>query len=100
MKTLQELLNKLPKELQEHIEEYNVNHRPSMKKVLQELIHTDNTCNFCREEITNEDEKYYGLYIYTWNSYKYIYCGPECGEVGDRGILKARRNWLKRLNSL
>jgi hypothetical protein len=101
MKSLQEFINRLPKELIDNIQEYNVNHRPLMNKVLQQLIKTNNNCRYCKILITNEHEdKCFGFYIYTWNRYKYIYCSSDCCEAGDNGILKARRKWLNRLNNL
>ena len=101
MKTLQDILNRLPRELRDIIEEYNVNHRKLMSRVLQDLTTTDNKCNFCKILVTDDNEdKYYGFYIYTWDRHKNIYCSPECGEVGDHCILKARNRWLTRLKSL
>ena len=95
---MKDILNKLPKELRDIIGEYNVEHRPLMKKVLQELTKTDNKCNICNIVLTND--RYYGLYIYTWNRHKYIYCSLDCCEVGDSGKLKARRKWLDTINYL
>jgi len=98
---MKELLNKLPKELRDIIEEYNIDHRPLMKRVLQELTKTNNKCNICKIVLTNDNEdRYYGLYIYTWNRHKNIYCSLDCCEVADYGKLKARRKWLDRINNL
>jgi len=99
MTTLQDRINRLPKEVQCIIGEYNVEHRPLLKKVLKQLTETDNRCNFCRTFVSNE-EKYNGLYVYGWDKHKYVYCGPECCDAGDQGILKARRRWLQRLDHL
>lgn len=101
MKNLKDMINKLPKEIRDIIEEYNVNHRPLMNRVLEELTFFENKCNFCKILITNQDEiRYYGLYIYTWNRNKQIYCSPECCESGDSDILKARHRWLNKLKNL
>lgn len=101
MESLQDMLNRLPKELQDIIGEYNVNHRPLMSRVLKQLTKSDNNCVFCKILVTNKNnDKCYGLYIYTWNRNNNIYCSPECCEAGDYNTLKARRNWLNRLKSL
>lgn len=89
----------LPNEIQDLINEYNVNHRPLMRKVLNELTQYGNTRCLCNKIITCNDEfQYEGLYIYPWK--KYIYCSSECAEAGDSGVLKARYRWLKRLNNI
>jgi len=93
--SVQTIFNKLPREVRNIIEEYNVNHRPFMKQVLQELTKTSNKCRFCKIFV---EEPYIALYIYTWNRHKNIYCSPECCEAGDNGVLKARTRWLHRLN--
>lgn len=95
--SVQTILNKIPKDLINIIEEYNVNHRPLMRKVLQELTKKSDKCNYCKILV---EEPYIGLYIYTWNRHKNIYCSSECCEAGDRGVLKARSKWLHRLNQL
>jgi hypothetical protein len=95
-----EILNKLPKELRDLIGEYNVNHRPLMKKVLQELTKPDNKCSFCKIELNDNEDIQYGIYIYTWDKDKLLYCSSECCEAGDWGKPKARARWLERLNNL
>lgn len=98
---MQEFINILPKELIDNIQEYNVNHRPLLNKVLQQLTKTNNNCSYCKLLITDENkDKYFGFYIYTWTRNKYIYCSSNCCEEGNNGILKARRKWLNHLNNL
>jgi hypothetical protein len=68
----------LPKELQDLISEYNVEHRPIMRLVMNELLikhqermENDKYCSNCRRYAQEE----YSKYIY-WH--KYNYCGEWC----------------------
>ena len=77
-------LRLLPKELQDLIGEFNVEHRSLMRLVTNELLEKHNnqiiTDCFCRNcgDYTN-----YTSYIY-WC--KYIFCGLFCQNSGEREI--------------
>jgi len=81
----------LPKQLQDLISEFNVEHRPLMKVVMNELlikyehrIENDKycvNCNCCAEE-------QYSTYIY-WH--KYNFCGEWCSYDTEYHIRKTLR---------
>jgi len=68
----------LPEHLQNLIREFNVEHRPLMRLVMDELerywilrIEEDKNCNHC----FHEADEQYSTYIF-WN--KYNFCGEWC----------------------
>jgi hypothetical protein len=97
MKTIREHIDKLPNELQNHIYEYNVQHRPNMNKVFDELyVHFGfdkyylDHCYHCNRTL---NDKYKLTFI---NSIRYKYCmGQKC--ILNRG--KQRNIWLSRLQN-
>jgi hypothetical protein len=97
MKTIRELFDTLPYELQNLIYEYNVEHRPNMNKVFDELyVHFGfdkyylDHCYHCNHIL---NDKYTLLFI---NSIRYKYCmGQHC--IVNRG--KQRNIWLSRLQN-
>ena len=77
----------LPKELQDLIGEFNVEHRTQMRLVTNELfekhnhrIITELFCRNCGDANTNTN---YTTYIF-WC--KYIFCGLFCQAMGERSI--------------
>ena len=81
----------LPKELQDLIGEFNVEHRPKMRIIMNELLEkheerilTDSLCTNCED---NADENY-SIYIF-WN--KYTFCGGRCQHEGERYMRKSYR---------
>lgn len=97
MLSIRELLHKLPPELQNHIYEYNVEHRAYMNKVFDELyIHFGfdkyyiNHCYQCNNAL---DNKY--KIIFT-NGIRHKYCMAEKCITNRR---KQRNLWLLRLQN-
>jgi hypothetical protein len=92
-------INQLPKELQDLIGEFNVNHRIQMRNILNQLLYKDiymsNNCSACNK-IINKNNMCEGLYVYMWK--RYLYCGEECAEM-DYWIPRERTRWLRRLNA-
>lgn len=81
----------LPKHLQDLISEFNVQHRPLMQVVMDELIRyciwrneKDKDCNNC----FNEAEEQYSKYI-LWK--KYNFCGEWCRNDLEDHIRKTLR---------
>ena len=79
----------LPKELQILIGEFNVEHRPRMQLLMNELIEQHNNriitecfCRNCGDANTNTN---YTTYIF-WC--KYIFCGLFCQYSGEKSIRK------------
>ena len=82
-------LRLLPKELQDLIGEFNVEHRSLMQLVTNELLEkhnerniTDYFCRNCGDANTNRN---YTTYIF-WC--KYIFCDLFCQNIGERSIRK------------
>jgi hypothetical protein len=73
-------LQLLPKEVQDLIGEFNVEHRPNMRLVLDEFLVKQKDfenryiCPYCGKHLDEIDEKY-STYIY---SQKYNYCSGWC----------------------
>ena len=68
----------LPKELIDIIYEYNPEHRPMYKKVLEELIERYNdihSCDNCGNELNEEDSIITHIYLY---KKRYAYCSMYC----------------------
>jgi hypothetical protein len=81
----------LPKQLQDLISEFNVEHRPLMRVVMNELlikyeerIENDQYCDNCG----NGAEEQYSIYIY-WH--KYNFCGGWCQSDKEYHIRKTLR---------
>ena len=81
----------LPKQLQDLISEFNVEHRPLMQVVMNELlikceerIENDKYCVNCG----NDAEEQYSKYIF-WH--KYIFCGGWCSYDTEYHIRKTLR---------
>jgi len=78
----------LPRELQNLIGEFNVEHRPQMQLVINELLEKHNnriiTEYFCRNCGDANINTNYTSYIF-WC--KYIFCGLFCQYSGERSIL-------------
>lgn len=81
----------LPKHLQDLISEYNVEHRPLMRSVMDELDHywncrnkTDKYCDFCDDKAQEQYSKYI-----LWK--KFNFCGERCMYEGEHCILKNYR---------
>ena len=97
MITIRGLIDKLPIELQNHIYEYNAEHRPNMNKVFDELyVHFGfdkyyiDHCYQCNHIL---NDKYKIMFI---NSIRYKYCMDEkC--IANRE--KQRNLWLSRLQN-
>ena len=88
----------LPKELQNLVGEFNVEHRPIMKVVLNELldkykkkIDTDKLCYNCGDLMDDE----YTRFIF-WN--KYTFCGGWCQFDVEHTMRKSYRRSLKKIN--
>ena len=81
----------LPKEIQDLIGEYNVDHRPKMKMVLNELLKKQNkkthvyVC-LCRNCGLDANEKY-TKYIF-WE--KHTFCSEQCQYIIERRIRRIR----------
>ena len=78
----------LPKELHDLIGEFNVEHRPKMRIVVNELLQKhdesvryNSLCGNC----DNDAEDHYTKYI-LWR--KYSFCGDMCQFEGERCIRK------------
>jgi hypothetical protein len=86
----------LPKNIQDLIGEYNVEHRPQMRLILEQLLEKykirlrENT--FCINCGDYADERY-TTYIF-WN--KYTFCGGWCQFDVERDIRKSSRKQLQR----
>ena len=69
----------LPKQLQDLISEFNVEHRPLMRVVMNELLikYEERIENdkYCDNNCGNDAEEQYSTYIY-WH--KYNFCGEWC----------------------
>jgi hypothetical protein len=81
----------LPKELQDVISEFNVEHRPLMRRVMHELlvkyeerIENDNYCVNCNSVA----EEQYSRYIF---GDKYTFCGEWCSYDTEYQIRKTMR---------
>jgi hypothetical protein len=84
-------LHLLPKQLQYLISEFNVEHRPLMRVVMNQLlikceerIENDQYCDNCG----NDAEEQYSTYIY-WH--KYNFCGGWCSYDTEYHIRKTLR---------
>jgi len=84
-------LHLLPKQLQDLISEFNVEHRPLMRVVMNQLlikceerIENDKYCVNCN----NDAEEQYSTYIY-WH--KYNFCGGWCQSDTEYHIRKTLR---------
>ena len=85
-------LSLLPKELQDLISEFNVEHRPIMQFVMNELLakykkRTDNS-KYCVNCGSNVDEQY-STYIF-WH--KYDFCGQWCKYDTQREMRKSHNS--------
>ena len=81
----------LPEQLQDLISEFNVDHRPLMRVVMNELIikckdrfENDKYCENCG----NDAEEQYSTYIF-WHKYKF--CGGWCKNDTEYHIRKTLR---------
>ena len=81
----------LPKQLQDLISEFNVEHRRLMRVVMNELlikyehrVENDKYCDNCN----NDAEEQYSTYIY-WR--KYNFCGEWCRHDTEYHIRKTLR---------
>ena len=78
----------LPKELQDLISEFNVEHRPKMRVILNELLLTHNErmdiSNYC-ENCGCDSDEIYSTYIF-WH--KYTFCGDWCRYDTESSIRK------------
>lgn len=81
----------LPKQLQDLISEFNVEHRPLMRVVMNELlikyndrVENDKYCVNCG----NDAEEQYSNYIF-WH--KYTFCGGWCSDDTEYHIRKILR---------
>jgi hypothetical protein len=86
----------LPKQLQDLISEFNVEHRPLMRVVINELlikyeerIENDKYCVNCG----NDAEEQYSNYI-LWH--KYTFCGGWCSYDTEYHLRKSYRDYQKR----
>ena len=84
----------LPKELQNLIGEFNVEHRPNMQLIMNELLEKHNsriiTECFCRNCGDANRNTNYTTYIF-WC--KYIFCGLFCQHSGERSIRKYAQHY-------
>ena len=68
----------LPKEIQNLISEYNIDHRPRMRRVMNELLDTHNDRDKNNKHCVNcgcSVNEQYSTFIF-WN--KYTFCGQYC----------------------
>jgi len=79
----------LPKELQILIGEFNVEHRPQMQLIMNELIEQHNNriitecfCRNCGDANRNTNNTRYIFWC------KYIFCGLFCQTMGEKSIRK------------
>jgi len=78
----------LPKEIQDLIGEFNVDHRPNMRKVMTELLTNHNNKqpeSLCRNCGCMNATAEYTRYIY-WE--KYTFCSAQCQYELERDIRK------------
>ena len=87
----------LPKHLQDLISEFNVEHRPLMRLVMDELerywilrIEKDKDCNNCFYYA----DKQYSQYYILWS--KYNFCGELCRYDFEYHMRKSYRDYQKR----
>ena len=81
--------NLLPQVLQDLIGEFNVEHRPQMQLIMNELIEHHNTriitecfCRNCGDANINTNNTRYIFWC------KYIFCGLFCQTMGEKSIRK------------
>jgi len=89
-------LHLLPKQLQDLISEFNVEHRPIMRVVMDELNHywiwrneNDKECDVCGNKAKEE----YSINI-LWE--KYHFCGEYCRYEREYYLRKSYREYEKR----
>ena len=89
-------LRLLPKELQVLISEFNVEHRPAMRVVMNELVINCKKRNdenkHCMNCGDNAEEEKYATYIF-WH--KYTFCGEWCRYNAEDDIRKSYRMSLR-----
>jgi len=73
MERLLLLIHSLPRELQDLISEYNVEHRPKMKNVLSELTNNEICTSICEAC----DIGKIGIPLYTFSPFEFI-CSKKC----------------------
>ena len=85
-------LSLLPKEIQILISEFNIEHRPNMKIVMNELCkktkkqkYINNICRNCGDELYSERKE---TYIF-WK--KYIFCSTYCNFETEDAIRRSFR---------
>lgn len=85
------IIQKLPKEIQEYIFEFNVNHRPLLRKCHKEFFDIIyNNCLHCLKPITSD--RFLSIDYFIYKKYKLLcnWCDPICFVEYNDNELKKR----------